>query len=93
MPEESQVHTPKSLGWMDHGKTNCGLLVMSRWDSPERDDNAKDRQRFVRDVKRSGFNHSRIERFEGDQFPDWVGELHCDDMQCQCRRFLRTKQA
>ena len=85
--------SPKSIGFMDHGKTNCGLLVMSRWDEPDRAGNAKDLQRFVKDVKRSGLNRSRIERFEGDQFPDWVGELHCDDKQCQCRRFLRTKQA
>jgi hypothetical protein len=85
--------TPKILGWMDHGKTNCGLLVMSRWDSPERNDNSQDLARFIKDVKRSGLIHSRIERYEGDQFPDWVGELHCQDPQCQCRRFLRTKQA
>ena len=64
----------KSKGFMDHGKTNCGLLVM-------------------KDVKRTGLSHSRIERFEDDQFPEWVGELHCDDSQCQCRRYLRTKQA
>ncbi len=88
MSEES-----KSMGFMDHGKTNCGLLVMSRWDSPEHDDNAKDLQRFVKDVKRTGLVHSRIERYEGDQFPEWVGELHCDDQQCQCHRYLRTNQA
>lgn len=83
----------KSLGFMDHGKTNCGLLVMSRWDEPDRAGNAKDLQRFVKDVKSTGLSHSRIERFEGDLFPEWVGELHCDDLQCQCRRYLRTKQA
>lgn len=85
--------SPKSIGFMDHGKTNCGLLVMSRWDEPDRAGNAKDLQRFVTDIKRTGLSHSRIERFEGDQFPEWVGELHCDDAQCQCRRYIRTKQA
>jgi len=85
--------SPKSIGFMDHGKTNCGLLVMSRWDEPDRAGNAKDLRLFVTDVKRTGLSHSRIERFEGDQFPEWVGELHCDDAQCQCRRYLRTKQA
>ncbi|MGE7815414.1 hypothetical protein ACQKMW_18570 [Pseudomonas sivasensis] len=84
---------PKSMGFMNHGKTNCGLLVMSRWDEPDRDGNAKDLQRFVKDVKRTGLSHSCIERFEGDHFPEWVGELRCDDPQCQCRRYLRTQQA
>ena len=84
---------PKSLGWMDHGKTNCGLLVMSRWDSPELDNNSKDLARFVKDVKRTGLIHSRIKRYEGDQFQNWAGELHCEDKQCQCQRFVRTKKA
>lgn len=84
---------PKSLGWMDHGKTNCGLLVMSRWDSPELDNNSKDVARFVKDVKRTGLIHSRIKRYEGDQFPNWAGELHCEDKQCQCQRFVRNKKA
>lgn len=84
---------PKSMGFMDHGTTNCGLLVMSRWDEPNRDGNEKDLRRFVKDVEHTGLNHSRIERFEGELFPDWVGELHCGDSQCQCRRYLRTKQA
>jgi hypothetical protein len=83
----------KYLGWIDHGTTKCGRVVMSRWDQPERSDNVSDLARFVRDVHRSGFIHSRFERYWGDPFPDWAGESHCDDRDCQCRRFLRTKSA
>lgn len=78
---------PKHMGHMDHGSTTCGRIVMSRWDQSERQDNAKDLQRFIKDIQRSGYTHSRIERFQGDLMPDWVGQSCCDDKECKCWSF------
>jgi hypothetical protein len=91
--EIAMSDSQKYLGRMDHGVTKCRRVVMSRWDQPERSDNAADRKRFIRDVRRSGFIHTIIDRYEGDQFPEWVGESHCDDPACRCRQYLRNKTA
>lgn len=83
----------KHLGRMDHGVTKCRRVVMSRWDQPEHPGNVADRNRFIRDVRRGGFTHTILDRYEGDAFPDWVGESACDDPQCHCQRYMRTKSA
>lgn len=79
----------KHMGRMDHGKTACGRIVMSRWDQPERSDNEADRKRFITDIRTSGFIHSMQERYEGDEMPDWVGQSYCDDTSCDCHRWPR----
>ncbi len=86
--EKAMSNQQKPMGRMDHGKTACGRIVMSRWDQPERSDNEADRERFIRDVHRSGFVHSAQVRYEGDQMPDWVGQSHCQDLNCRCQEFL-----
>lgn len=78
---------PKCLGRMDHGKTACGRIVMSRWDQPDRADNEADRQRFIKSIRRSGYIHTSIERHEGDPMPDWVGQSYCEDLNCRCQIF------
>lgn len=77
----------KYLGRMDHGLTKCGRIVMSRWDQPERADNAADLGRFINDLRRSGFTHSSTERYERDSMPDWVGQSKCSDLSCTCQNF------
>lgn len=86
--EKAMNDQQKRMGRMDHGKTVCGRIVMSRWDQPERSDNDADRQRFIDDVRRSGFVHSEQDRYEGDAMPDWVGQSHCEDLNCRCQEFL-----
>ncbi len=78
---------PKYLGRMDHGKTECGRIVMSRWDRPTEPGNDADLQRFIKDIRRSGYIHSSVERHEGDPMPDWVGQSNCKDLNCRCQIF------
>lgn len=77
----------KPMGRMDHGKTECGRIVMSRWDQPQPGDNEADCQRFIKDIRRSGFIHSAVERHESDAMPDWVGQSYCEDLNCRCQVF------
>lgn len=75
------------LGRMDHGLTKCGRVVMSRWDQPERSDNAADLRRFIKDVNRNGLTHTSAERHRGDPMPDWVGQSKCEDLNCRCQNY------
>lgn len=77
----------KCLGRMDNGITECGRIVMSRWDRPEESGNDQDRQRFIKDIRRSGYTHVSLDRHEGDPMPDWVGQSYCEDLNCRCQNF------
>jgi hypothetical protein len=84
----SEEDRGKHLGRMDNGVTDCGLIVMSRWDQPDWDDNKEDRDRFIRELRSRGFSHKKLDRYEHDPMPQWVGESECGNDDCQCHKWI-----
>jgi len=74
----------KHMGRMDMGVTDCGLIVMAAWD-----DGPADREAFIRKLRKAGYVHRKQERYEGDPMPEWAGNSHCDNEDCQCHALYR----
>jgi hypothetical protein len=67
------------IGFMYVAKKACGRVAASCWDD---ENSKKDTAKTVADYIRRGLTVERIERFDGDQMPEWICD-ECRGKSCQ----------
>jgi hypothetical protein len=76
----------KRLGFMYVAKKACGRVAASCWDDA---DSKKDTAKTVADYIKRGLTVERIERFHGDQMPEWICD-ECRGKPCKDSAALRN---